>query len=221
MSHPPATPGQIGASPFKAGFQFGPVRANNEYYPTPKSATRAFLAAHRFNGSVWEPACGEGWLSRELIAAQYDTVSTDIAEYGYGTSDVDFLDQRLPRAKNICTNPPYGRGLADAFVRKALWFIDRTGGEAAMLLNIASLCHPERHNSFVRRPPAVLYLLDQCVCYPNGYPEHATRHTTQHKYAWAVWTAGPTTQCLTRWLSTRPYEDLSSITSTFNQRRAS
>lgn len=217
-----ASHGARGAPPRRAGFRTGPFRARNEYYPTPPAATRALLEAHRFEYGIWEPACGEGWISKELERFGYDVTSTDIADYGYGKPGIDFLAQRLPRAKNIVTNPPYGNGLADAFVRKALWFIERTGGQAAMLLNLASLCHPDRHDSFVKRPPAVIYALDDCVCYPNGKPDQATRRTHQHRYCWAVWTAERSTTTEVRWLTTRPRKRKAApnLSETFNTRKA-
>ena len=61
--------------------------------------------------------------------------------------------------------------------RKALEHTDLTGGKVTMLLNLSSLCHPSRHDSFMRRPPVRIYALDECVCYPNGDPSLATRHT--------------------------------------------
>lgn len=37
-----------------------------------------------------------------------------------------------------------------------------------MLLNLASLAHPIRHARWVRRPPAVVYVLDELNCLPRG-----------------------------------------------------
>lgn len=46
-----------------------PRRIPNEFYPTPPEATRALLSVEAFDGPIWEPACGEGAITRELIAA--------------------------------------------------------------------------------------------------------------------------------------------------------
>lgn len=189
---------RAGASPEKR-------RAPFEFYPTPPAAIRALLAAERFEGSIWEPACGNGAIASELIASGYDVAATDIADWGYGTSGLDFLSAEDPRGRNIVTNPPYGYGLADAFVRQALRFTAETGGRVAMLMNIASLCHPSRHGSFVRKPPSVIYALDDCVCWPMGDPAMATRHTPQHRYAWLIWDHGHDGQTTFRWLSTAPF----------------
>jgi hypothetical protein len=144
------------ARAFRFGPRLHPNRAAYEFYPTPPEATRALLSAERFDGSIWEPACETGWISRELIAAGYEVVSTDLVDYGYGEPGRDFLAERKPRAKHIVTNPPYGRGLADAFVKHALELTTETGGTVAMLVNLLSLCHPLRHDFYVGHPPAVI-----------------------------------------------------------------
>lgn len=180
-------------------------RAPFEFYPTPPSAIRALLSTERFDGDIWEPACGDGAISRELVAAGYDVIATDITDWGYGYPGYDFLTLDKPYARNIVTNPPYGWGMADRFVDKALSFTADTGGRVAMLLNIASLCHPKRHDEFVRRPPSVIYALDECVCFPLGRPERATRHTASHRYAWLIWDHAHKGDCAMRWLSTAAF----------------
>lgn len=182
------------ATPLPPNFQLGPSRAPLEYYPTPPEATRLLCAYEHFDGSIWEPACGDGWMSRALMDAGHDVVSTDLGtEYpfikaGHGTGGVDFLDTKLPRAKHIVTNPPYGSGLADAFAKKALDYARLTGGKVALLLNLASLAHPSRTSFFKANPPARIIILDDLVCWPMGKPERATRATTSHRYCWAVFT---------------------------------
>ncbi len=187
--------------------RLSPHRAPFEYYPTPPEATRAFLAAETFDGDVWEPACGQGAISRECERAGYRVVSTDLAEYGFGEGGRDFLKAEKPLAKHIVTNPPYGNGLADRFIRQALLLTAQTGGKVAMLLNLASLCHPSRHQSFIARPPARIYALDDCVCYPNGDPSLATKYTYRHRYCWLVWQQQPDVPTTFHWLATAPYVD--------------
>ena len=95
-------------------------------------------------------------------------VSTDLIDRDFGTAGIDFLRETEPRAKHIVTNPPYGAGLADKFIGKALMLTRQTGGKVAMLLDLSSLCHPSRHAKFVTQPPAAIYALDELVCVPNG-----------------------------------------------------
>lgn len=88
-------------------FRF-PKRAAYEFYPTPPEATRALLSVEQFDGSIWEPACGDGAISKVLTEAGYQVVSTDLIDRGYGAGGHDFLKSTTPLAKNIITNPPYG-----------------------------------------------------------------------------------------------------------------
>lgn len=195
------------------GPQLHTKRAAYEFYPTPPEATRALLSAESFDGSIWEPACGEGHISKELTVAGYDVVSTDLVNYGFGQPGRDFLSERKPLARNIVTNPPYGRGLADAFVRHALALTRQTGGSVAMLLNLSGLCHPIRHDFYVANPPAVIYALDECTCWPYGDPSRATISISKQRYCWVVWKHGHTGPTCFRWLSTRPFVDRAHATS--------
>lgn len=187
------------------------TRAPFEFYPTPPEATRALLAAETFDGTIWEPACGNGAIAKELIRFGYDVTSTDIADWGWGDPGYDFLSLAKPLAKHIVTNPPYGYGLADRFVSHALHLTAGTGGKVAMLLNITSLCHPKRFRQFSDWPPSVIYALDDCICWPCGDPSQATRFTRQHRYAWVIWDnehmRSGIHQTAFRWLTTSPYRN--------------
>jgi hypothetical protein len=164
-----------------------PKRAEHDFYPTPPEATRALLSVESFDGPVWEPACGDGAIARVLTAAGYAVIGTDLINRGYGTGGIDFLAEIKPRGKHIITNPPYGRGLADAFILHALALTRQTGGSVAMLLNLASLCHPTRHALWTEHPPAAIYAIDELICWPNGDPLQAGYRTAQHRYCWVVW----------------------------------
>jgi hypothetical protein len=45
------------------------------------------MRSERFNGDIWEPACGDGAMSRELAAAGHTVISTDLVDRGYGEAD--------------------------------------------------------------------------------------------------------------------------------------
>ena len=194
------------AHAFRMGPQIHPRRAAYEFYPTPPEATRALLSAESFDGDIWEPACGEGHISKVLTEAGYSVVSTDLIGYGYGTPNRDFLAERKPLAKHIVTNPPYGRGLADAFVSHALKLTRETGGTVAMLMNLAGLCHPIRHDFYIQNPPAVIYGLEECTCWPYGNPRRTTTSIAKQRYCWIVWKHEHTGPTEFRWLSTRRFK---------------
>jgi hypothetical protein len=120
-------------------------------------------------------------------------VSTDLNDWGYGMAGVDFLKEYRPRARHIVTNPPYGSGLADAFIEKALALTAHTAGKTAMLLNLSSLAHTSRTPFWRKKPPARIYAIDGIVCWPDPV-RPPPRHFTQHRYCWCVWEpchAGP------------------------------
>lgn len=190
---------------FRMGPRIAPHRAAYEFYPTPPEATRALLSVEVFDGPIWEPACGQGHIAKVLTSAGHTVIATDLARcWDFGEGGRDFLNEREPLAKHIVTNPPYGRGLADAFVKHALRLTQPSGGGVAMLLAIQSLAHPLRHAFWTGHPPAVIYALDDCQCWPYGDPSRATTAIGKQRYCWVVWKphAG---QTVFRWLSTKPF----------------
>lgn len=111
--------------------RFGPrgFRTSLDYFPTPPWATRAaceFLMAELGEEtamqSVWEPACGEGFMSRPLAEYFAETVASDVQFYGDHHQLFDFTLPGTPawapagwRPDWIFTNPPFQ--LAGDFVR--------------------------------------------------------------------------------------------------------
>lgn len=184
-----------------------PRRIPNEFYPTPPEATRALLSVERFDGSIWEPACGEGAIASVLVDAGHKVVATDLVDYSFGISGIDFLKELRPRAKHIVTNPPYGSGLADAFAEKALAFAAETKGIVAMLLNMASLAHRRRTSWWKQKPPARLYAIDDIVCWPSHRYGPAPEYFTKHRYVWAVWTPNHQGPSAFWWLSSAEFRE--------------
>jgi hypothetical protein len=183
------------ARPFRIG-----NRNPNEFYPTPPEATRALLSVETFDGPIWEPACGDGAIAQVLADHGHAVVGTDLYAYGFGQSGVNFLRERQARAKHIVTNPPYGRGLADRFIVQALDLTVQTGGKTAMLLDLASLCHPSHTPLWRERSPARIYAVDDIVCWPKDYPPpHAA--LLKRRYCWAVWEHGHEGPSAFWWLS--------------------
>ena len=183
------------------------TRIPNEFYPTPPEATRALLSVEQFDSSVWEPACGDGRIAKVLIDHGLTVVATDLHAYGVGTAGIDFLAERKSRATHIVTNPPYGFGLADAFLDKALELTRQTGGKVAMLLNLQSLCHPLRTAQWKRKPPARIYAIDDIVCWPQDRYGPPPQYFTKHRYCWTVWTPDHTGPSAFWWLSGQDFRE--------------
>ena len=177
------TPLQKGAQAFVRGII--PDKENRErddFYPTPPEATRALLNAEIFTGQIWEPACGNGAISRVLIDAGHNVISTDLIDRGYGDSPVDFMLDYKTNVPNIITNPPFK--FAEEFARHAL---ARTTRKVAMLCRLGWLEGIERRDLFLNSPIA------RVLVFSNRIPMNRNGEAQQKgaggmiAFAWYVW----------------------------------
>lgn len=86
-------------------------RFDDDFYRTPDQATLSLLSMENFTGPIWEPACGDGAISKILVANNYEVCSTDLYDRGYGESGCNFFHfidaTKYKHCKSIITNPPY------------------------------------------------------------------------------------------------------------------
>ena len=61
-----------------------------DFYPTPEWATRALIDSERFDGDIWECACGDGAMSTVLESNGSYVFSSDLYDRGYGETGIDF-----------------------------------------------------------------------------------------------------------------------------------
>jgi len=110
-------------------------REINDFYPTNSKVTQALLDRETFTGKTWEPACGEGDMSKVLIENGLDVISSDLIDRGYGQGGVDFLNdneiKKYGKVDNIITNPPFSLGKefvlqAKKYARKKVCIINKT-----------------------------------------------------------------------------------------------
>lgn len=117
------------------------AREKDDFYPTPPEPTRALLRAedrrlHDFP-VIWEPAAGDGAMVREIEAAGYACIGTDLIQRGGSEFLLDFMETGEAIAPAIVTNPPYN--LVNCRDGKGRWIthaMDTLGVEyMALLLN--------------------------------------------------------------------------------------
>src|SRR5260370_27497052 len=77
-----------------------------DFFPTPRWATFALIDNEKFDGDIWESACGDGTMSRLLEETGQTVRSSDLFERGFGEAGIDFLSPSKS-ADNIVTKPPY------------------------------------------------------------------------------------------------------------------
>jgi hypothetical protein len=161
-------------------------REKDDFYPTPPEGTEALLSVEKFDGPIWEPACGAGDMSRELERAGYQVVSTDLVDRGYGQPRVDFLMESQSLAPNIVTNPPFK--MAEAFARHAIKLSSR---KVAFLCRIQFLEGLTRKELFSISPLARVWVFSWRLPISRGEvkPE-AERQGSMATYAWIVWEHG-------------------------------
>lgn len=145
-------------------------REKDDFYSTPPEGTRALLAVEKFEGPIWEPACGEGHISKVLIESGYEVISSDLVERGYGESRVDFLMEWTPRAPNIITNPPFKN--STSFIKKAL---SLSTGKIALLMRLQALEGAERAAVYRESPLARVHVFSRrLTLLKNGNPIDST-----------------------------------------------
>src|SRR5690349_8910735 len=98
-------------------------RPNEDFYSTPRDATKLLLDYESFPSPVWEPACGKGEISKVLEDYRYKVHSSDIVMRGYGIGGVDFFGVlSMPNnCKSIITNPPFSVRLRGKEYRVEDW----------------------------------------------------------------------------------------------------
>lgn len=151
-----------------------------DFFPTPRWATFALADNESFKGEIWEPACGDGAMSRVFEEASSKVFSSDLFDRGYGESGLDFLTPSRS-ADNIITNPPYN--CAEGFVASGVKYAKR---KFSLLLRLAFLEGANRANTiFARHPPARVWVFSERITfYPKGAVVKGTGTTA---YAWFVW----------------------------------
>ena len=148
-----------------------------DYYATDPKAVEMLLEMETFAPVIWEPACGEGHISKVLQAHGHETLN-------------DFEG-------DIITNPPYSSGLE--FVKRALDSV-RPGGKVAMFLKVQFLEGQKRGEFFRQTPPRKVYISrSRLSCAKNGdfarFPDSAIA------YAWYVWEKGFTGDPVIKWFN--------------------
>lgn len=163
-----------------------------DFFPTPAWATHALIDNERFEGDIWEPACGDGSMSEVLALTGQRVVSSDLYNRGYGEAGVDFLESKR-RATNIVTNPPYNA--AEGFVRSGLAQSDH---KFALLLRLAFLEGSNRQRTiFTTAAPSRVWVFSERITfYPAGAVQKGSGTTA---YAWFVWDKNAPSGTELRW----------------------
>lgn len=173
-------------------------RQVNDYYATDPKVVSCLLEVEKFSPIIWECACGEGHISKELERNGYKVISTDLIDRGYG-KQLDFLETTAPPSSglDIITNPPYSHALE--FVQHSLDLLE-DGHKVAMLLKIQFLEGKSRRLLFDKSPPKVVYVsTSRLNCAKNG--NFNSYKSSAMCYAWFVWVKSYIGDTIVRWIN--------------------
>ena len=165
-------------------------RQAEDFYATDPIAAEALLKVETFGTDIWEPACGQGHLSKVFETAGYKVKSTDLIDRGFGETGFDFLAiDNLEYNGDIITNPPYI--YAQEFILKSLSIIP-DGKKVAMFLKVQFLEGKGRKELFRQFPPKVIYISSsRILCAKNGdFDKFKGLGGGALAYAWFVWEKG-------------------------------
>ncbi len=148
---------------------------------TPSWATHSLLQKETFHGLIWEPACGNGWISNIIKSYDYRVRSSDIDQDNeYGAPGIDFLESHFQVA-NIITNPPYS--ILNEFMGHGIQLARR---KFCLLVRLAALATKGRWSYIYKdQPPSRIWVFaERITMYPYGIRTGGSGTT---EYAWFVW----------------------------------
>lgn len=168
------------------------LRAKNDFYPTPPYATEALLAREVFAPIVWEPACGQGDISKLLESNNYSVLSSDLIDRGYGNIG-NFLDYDTT-GFDIITNPPYCLALEFVLHAKKL-----ANNKIAFLMRTAFLESQKRYQMFQDKqfPLKCIYQFSKRLTIHKDGIDKIGGKTA---YAWFIWDRSYIGEPSIRWI---------------------
>lgn len=161
-------------------------RGDHDYYATSPMALELFSPHYPIAHKVYEPSCGEGYLSKWLVEHGHNVLSTDLVDRGYGIGGVDFFkvgeggdmfgdceetkllkEWAYGETFDILTNPPYNVSLN--YVLHALELIP-DDGHVLMFLKTTFLEGKQRKKLIfdVNPPRYVFQYSERILCAKNG-----------------------------------------------------
>jgi len=176
-------------------------RQNEDFYATDPEALKKFLDATDrdylyFSNDIWECACGDGAISKELEERGYNVRSTDAFDRGFGDR-VNFLDVISNYDGDIITNPPFKH--AEKFIDHAKTVLN-TGSYLVLFLKIQFLEGKRRKKLFNEWPPKYVYIHSSRVRTFKNNDEKYKNGSGSVCYAWYIWQKGTKNEPKIRWI---------------------
>ena len=164
----------------QTGFSQTTKRSPEDFYVTPDKAIRALLKREKFSGIGWEPACGNGAITKFFPGIKASDIRTDSDIAGKG--GIDFLAVRQ-KVDFIITNPPFC--LITEFIEHSLKCAKM---KVAIFGRIQLLEGKKRYHLFMKHPPVRIYVFSSRLnCDPDSFK---SRNVGILCFCWFVWEKG-------------------------------
>jgi len=159
-------------------------RQKDDFYPTPPEGVYPLIKNEKFEGEIWECACGDGAISNLLIKEGYNVYSSDLIDRGYGKTGIDFLKSNK-KTENIITNPPFK--LACEFAYHACKLADK---KVALFARINFLEGVARGKMFKLTPLKNVYIFSRRITFINPDSGKKSHGGGMLAFAWFIWERG-------------------------------
>jgi len=152
-------------------------------YETPDIAVKELLKYETFQGTGWEPACGNGAISKFFP----DIYSSDIRidNTVIGDTGIDFL-MTLKNVDYIITNPPYSKAIE--FAKHSI----ECANKVALLLRLQFLESKERYLFFKDYPPRTVYVFSKRIT--------CNKKNKIICFAWYIWEKNFKGDTIIKWI---------------------
>jgi len=162
-------------------------RQEEDYYATDPTAIDDLIEKEDISDRIWEPACGQGHLSKRLEKHGKDVYSTDKINRGFGDEFFNFLNSDIEWSGDIVTNPPYKQ--AKQFVKKSLESVEE-GQKVAFFMKLTFLEGKSRADFLEQNPPRRVWVYSYRKTVAKDGDEEEFEKSSAVCYAWFVWEKG-------------------------------
>lgn len=168
------------------------------FYQEPAWFADTIFAVEDFTGGVYDPFCGEGTIPKAAIRAGYETIGSDIADRGYGSTGVNFFDLVTRTSRNIVSNPDY-----DVLQEAIDHSLDISSGKVAIVARLGFLASMKRRGWFLSKPLARVWVASKRPSMPPGGKGIKAKGGTI-EYCWLVFEPNYVGEPVLRWLPITP-----------------
>lgn len=175
------------------------LRQFNDFYATHPSCTADILSKEKFHQKILEPFCGVGSMSEVIKRFDYDVMSYDIIDRGYGLVG-DFFSINIPKGEyDIVSNPPYENLIC--IIQRCL---DICKNKVALLMPLRYLSGRKRYKEIYNiHPPKYVYVYNERICIAKraDFKTYNDAGANLEIYAWYIWQKGYKGATELRWIS--------------------